>query len=163
MGALIPVLLLVLGLAAGVGAGFFLRPAPPEPPTASSVDGGLAEAAAPQKAAGPVEVELSFVKINNQFVVPVIKDDLVSALVVLSLSLEVPAVDTSAIYDREPKLRDAFLQVLFDHAYLGGFDGVYTASTAMDTLRSSLLASARRVAGENVSDVLITDIVRQDM
>jgi hypothetical protein len=53
--------------------------------------------------------------------------------------------------------------VLFDHAYLGGFDGVYTASTAMNTLRRSLLASARKVVGTNIFDVLITDIVRQDI
>ena len=158
MGVLLPVLLVAVGIGAGAGAGLMLRPQPgspetPNPEAHSEVAVG----------ADTSEVELSYVKINNQFVVPVIKHDRVSALVVLSLSLEAPTTETSAIYDREPKLRDAFLQVLFDHAYMGGFDGVYTASPAMDTLRRSLLASAREVAGQDILDVLITDIIRQDI
>ncbi|SHF32828.1 Flagellar basal body-associated protein FliL [Litoreibacter ascidiaceicola] len=161
MGALLPIVLVVLGVGLGAGAGYVLRPA--------LIDEETAEVKHPENhveekvAVETPQSELSYVKINNQFVVPVIKQDRVSALVVLSLSLEILASETSAVYDREPKLRDAFLQVLFDHAYLGGFDGVYTASPAMDTLRRSLLASARKVAGENVFDVLITDIVRQDI
>jgi hypothetical protein len=161
MGVVLPVLLVIIGFGVGAGAGFALRPASSEPEmSAEKSDEDLSGAGVDTD---PSEQELSYVKINNQFVVPVIKHDRVSALVVLSLSLEAPAADTSGIYDREPKLRDAFLQVLFDHAYLGGFDGVYTASPAMDTLRRSLLASARKVAGANISDVLITDIVRQDI
>jgi len=160
MGALLPVVLLILGVGAGLGAGFALRYSPQE----LGADAEVAEehSGAEMDAKAP-EPELSYVKINNQFVVPIIKQDRVSALVVLSLSLETLASETSAVYDREPKLRDAFLQVLFDHAYLGGFDGVYTASTAMNALRRSLLASARKVVGTNIFDVLITDIVRQDI
>ena len=156
MGALLPIVLLILGVGAGVGAGFALRPA-------LLAEGEVVVEHSEEAHVDESASELSYVKINNQFVVPVIKQDRVSALVVLSLSLETLASETSAIYDREPKLRDAFLQVLFDHAYLGGFDGVYTASLAMDALRRSLLASARKVAGANISDVLITDIVRQDI
>jgi len=160
MGALLPVVLLILGVGAGLGAGFALR----SPPQELGADAEIAEEHSEAKVdAKAPEAELSYVKINNQFVVPIIKQDRVSALVVLSLSLETLASETSAVYDREPKLRDAFLQVLFDHAYLGGFDGVYTASPAMGTLRRSLLASARKVVGANISDVLITDIVRQDI
>ena len=67
-----------------------------------------------------------YVKLNNQFVVPVVEDGRVAAMVVLSLSLEVEAGNTEAVYQREPKLRDAFLQVLFDHANVGGFCGSFT-------------------------------------
>ncbi|RLJ41187.1 flagellar basal body-associated protein FliL [Litoreibacter meonggei] len=161
MGAVLPVVLLILGVGAGIGAGFALRPIPP---VDDSTDVDVSEQHSQMKAVSKTpESELSYVKINNQFVVPVIKQDRVSALVVLSLSLETLASETSAVYDREPKLRDAFLQVLFDHAYLGGFDGVYTAPPAMDTLRRSLLSSARKIAGPTISDVLITDIIRQDI
>jgi hypothetical protein len=161
MGALLPVVLLALGVGVGVGAGIVLRPSPAV--EASSDAGAVGVHAGEELDAETPDVELSYVKINNQFVVPVIKNDRVSALVVLSLSLETLASETGAVYDREPKLRDAFLQVLFDHAYLGGFDGVYTAQPAMDALRRSLLASARKVVGANISGVLITDIVRQDI
>ena len=160
MGVLLPALLVVAGVGAGVGAGFVLRPSFAVP---GVVESEVIEEGKVEDVSDASETELSYVKINNQFVVPIIKNDRVSALVVLSLSLEVPAAETNAIYDREPKLRDSFLQVLFDHAYMGGFDGVYTASPAMDTLRRSLLLSARKVAGEVVTDVLITDIIRQDI
>lgn len=161
MGVIVPVVLVVVGLGAGVGAGLALRPSPPEVDLAETEE--TAESAETAEEELEEGAALSYVKINNQFVVPVIKDDRVSSLVVLSLSLEAPEADTTAIYDREPKIRDAFLQVLFDHAYVGGFDGVYTASANMKTLRSALLEVARNVAGDSISDVLITDIVRQDI
>lgn len=164
MGKILPILMLLVGVGGGVGAGLALRPPPPEPEEASEeapteeiveeVDLG---------APGDTPEEPGYVKINNQFVVPVIEDKKVVSLVVLSISLETDAALTESVYSREPKLRDAFLQVLFDHAYLGGFHGIYTASTVMDALRSSLLASARRIVGDTVTNVLITDIVRQDL
>ena len=65
---------------------------------------------------------MEYVKLSNQFVVPVVKGKTVVSLVVLSLSLEVPEGQKDAVFRREPKLRDSFLQVLFDHANIGGFD-----------------------------------------
>ncbi len=55
-----------------------------------------------------------------------------------------------------------FLQVLFDHANAGGFNGAFTSSTNMDVLRQSLLETAQAVIGKSVRNVLIVDIVRQD-
>jgi hypothetical protein len=99
---------------------------------------------------------------SNQFVVPVLKEGRISALVVLSLSLETAAGMRETVFAREPKLRDAFLQVLFDHANAGAFDGNFTASGRIDTLRRSLSEAARPILGAGVYDVLITDIARQD-
>lgn len=103
-----------------------------------------------------------FVKLNNQFVVPVVHDGLVGALVVLSVSLEVRSGTRERVFASEPKLRDAFLHALFDHANAGGFDGTFTSPTNLRTLRTSLFEAARAVLGGSVSDVLITDMVRQD-
>ena len=87
----------------------------------------------------------------------------VEALVVASLSIEVTGGSTQAVYQREPKLRDVFLQVMFDHANIGGFEGAFTSGERMDILRSALfLDAARSVLGTNVKDVLITEIARQD-
>ena len=87
---------------------------------------------------------------------------LVEALVVASLSIEVSSGGSQAGYEREPKLRDVFLQVMFDHANIGGFEGAFTAGERMDILRSALLDAARSVLGADVKDVLITEIARQD-
>lgn len=170
---LIPVLLALLGLGAGVGAGFALRPAGDAPPAeghgeeapadahASGGHGAEAPAAAGHDA-GAEDGAPEYVKLNNQFVVPVLEGGRVVSMVILSLNLEVGAGQSEAIYAREPKLRDAFLQVLFDHANAGGFRGSFTDGSNLVILRRALLEKARTVAGEAVLDVLISDIARQD-
>lgn len=167
MRKLLPVILALLGLGLGGGAGFLLRPPPEQAvevnPCGDTVTHG--EAVAGDHGTGDAmdgEPIHDYVKLNNQFVVPVVEGGDVTALVILSISLEVVVGNTEAVYLREPKLRDVFLQVLFDHANAGGFEGAFTQSNNMDVLRSSLLEVARKTMGSVVTDVLIVDIVRQD-
>jgi len=103
-----------------------------------------------------------YVKMNNQFVIPVVEDGRVAALVVMTLNLEVMAGQTEAIYQMEPKLRDVFLQVMFDHANAGGFSGEFTKTTRMNSLRVGLLEAGQKTLGATISDVLIIDVIRQD-
>ncbi len=180
MKKLLPILLGLVGLAGGLGAGLFLRPgaAPEGMPDAGA---HAAEAAAPDDGHGDAAADAhgedapaegddhgetstlpDYVRLNNQFIVPVVEDGRVSATVVLSLSLEVPPGGTEAVYAREPRLRDAFLRVLFDHANAGGFRGVFTDGANLVVLRNALKEAARKVMGDDVTDVLISDLVRQD-
>ncbi|MBM9596126.1 flagellar basal body-associated FliL family protein [Rhodobacteraceae bacterium MCCB 386] len=115
--------------------------------------GGEAHAASPY----------DYVKLNNQFVVPILRDTRVTSLVVLSIDLEVESGQSETVYRYEPKLRDSFLTVLFDHANAGGFDGAFTSSGAMTILRNALNESGHKVLGDIIHDVLITNIVRQDV
>ncbi|MGL4238151.1 flagellar basal body-associated FliL family protein [Tabrizicola sp.] len=169
MGKLLPILLAVVGLGGGVGAGLFLRPAAPAAENAEAGHDGD-HAAEPEHAEAEEHSEdddhaesgPDYVKMNNQFVVPVVEEGRVAAMVVLSLSLEVEAGNTEAVYQREPKLRDAFLQVLFDHANIGGFSGSFTDGSNLVVLRTSLKEAAAMILGTVVNDVLITDIARQD-
>ena len=172
---LIPVLLGLIGLGIGMGAGIFLRPA-----AVPAADTGGEHAAQPEEeAAAPDAVATAghaeeapkeasaeggpeYVKLSNQFVIPVVEQGKVVSMVILALTLEVGAGTTEAIYAREPKLRDAFLQVLFDHANSGGFDGSFTDGANLVLLRKALLEAAQTAIGPNVSDVLISDIARQD-
>jgi len=109
------------------------------------------------------EVSSEFVKINNQFVIPVVKDTKVTSLVVMSLNVEVEQGNREVVYEQEPKLRDEFLQVMFNHANHGGFEGVFTQANRLETLRIALREVAIGVLGEVVHDVLVTNIVRQDV
>jgi hypothetical protein len=86
----------------------------------------------------------------------------VISMVILSLSLEIEPGKSQDIYAREPKLRDKFLQVLFDHANAGGFQGSFTDGSNLVLLRKALLETANGVMGAMVKDVLISDIARQD-
>ncbi len=160
MKKLLPVILALVGTGIGAGAGVFLAPEPKAdcetPPCAE-------EATEKSEDASESVDEADYLRLQNQFVVPVIREELVSALVVMSLSLEVEPGTEDVIYSREPKLRDALLRVLFDHAFVGGFDGAFTESSRLVSLRVALLEAAQAVLGGIVSDILITDIVRQEM
>ncbi len=170
MRKLFPIVLALIGLGAGVGAGIVLRPGPEAPVSvnpcgdAAAPDPMHAEAVSDDHGGGATEAgtEFDYVKLNNQFVIPVVKESHVASLVVLSLSLEIPVGTSDAIYRREPKLRDAFLQVMFDHANAGGFDGTFTDTSQMDALRRALLEVSQKLIGPGVHDILIMDIVRQD-
>lgn len=164
MKKLLPILLALIGTGAGVGAGIFLAPsgeesAPAEAHASEEMQAEEDHAAGDdhEGAAGPV-----YVKMNNQFVIPIVEKDRVQSLVVLSLSLEIIGAGQEIVYNQEPKLRDVFLRVLFDHANIGGFEGNFTESRRMEILRRSLHEAARNVLGSIVGDVLITEIARQD-
>ena len=180
MKKLLPLVLALLGLGGGIGAGLALKPAPEAAVAAGAEPHDVAGAEASEHGAAPpgghgeagvaaghggaadAAAEQDYVKLNNQFVVPVVAEGKVSALVVMSVSLQVGAGGRETVFAREPKLRDGFLQVLFDHANAGGFDGNFTTAETLRTLRMGLLEAAQNVLGESVTDVLIVDMMRQD-
>ena len=166
---LIPVVFLLVGLGAGVGAGLYLAPAQMPEDAASDKVAELKEKD-DEKNSDKLKVSKKkntgagseFLKMNKQFVVPVVKDDSIDAMVTMTLSLEADPAITDTFYAIEPKLRDSFLQVLFDHANTGGFDGVFTESGNLDILRKSLLEVAQKDLGDDVTKVLIMSVNRQD-
>lgn len=162
---LLPLLLAVIGTGAGVGAGLMLMPeekAPEDSIACLPPEGAVAHDTAPAAEAEEAPVEAEYVKLNNQFIIPIMGRERVRALVVAALSVEVQPGQSESVYSKEPKLRDVFLQVLFDHANIGGFEGAFTTGDRMKILRGALLEAARGVLGSDVSDVLITEIARQD-
>ncbi|WP_417278567.1 flagellar basal body-associated FliL family protein [Celeribacter sp.] len=167
---LLPILLALVGLGAGVGGGLMLRPDPEIVQIDPCGDVGATDPNHPQPDAHGDEdhtdeenAAFEYVKLNNQFVIPDLEGGRVVAMVVLSLSLEARTGARETIYAREPKLRDAFLQVLFDHANTGGFKGAFTDSSTMNALRHALLEVAQKTIGPDINDVLVIDIVRQDI
>ena len=177
IGKLLPIILLLVGAGAGIGAGLALRPAPEpveaakEGEDAAEKKDGKEEKAGDakdkggkdkdDKSDGPPEGR-EYVKLSNQFVVPVVKQDVVRSMVVMSLSIEVVEGSKDVVFSREPKLRNSFLEVLFDHANVGGFDGAFTDVQNLNTLRTALREIAQRDLGEDIIDVLILEIARQD-
>lgn len=166
MRKLIPLILILVGLGTGTGAGYLLRPDPDPVAIELPAEGDLSPPSAQDDKvdAGETDPELlpEFVKLTNQFIVPVVETDRITSLVILSLSLEVEAGGTEKVYAQEPKLRDAVLQLLFDHANTGGFRGSFTDADNLVILRRGLLEVAQGVLGDTVKNVLITDILRQD-
>ena len=171
---IIPVILALIGLGGGVGAALMLTPVEaPLPPevacTCPPAETAQAESPKPVpsledagEGEGAEDPAFDYVKLNNQFVVPVVKEGRVASLVAMSLSVEVALGTREQVFTREPKLRDLFLQVLFDHANTGGFDGNFTIHSNMNLLRQNLTYAAQSILGSSVSDILIQDIARQD-
>ena len=147
MKKLLPVLFVLFGLAAGAAAGVFV----PKKEEAETTDVSECTPSEDQEVAGSVEnFDTEYVKLNNQFVVPVVSDDLIKSLVVLSLSIEIKEGMAEVVYAVEPKLRDSFLQVLFDYAHLGGFDGAFTNSDNVIRLKEQLYRSAKDILGTDI-------------
>lgn len=146
----LPLILALIGLAIGGAGGLYLKaPAPVDP-------------AMPGIATEPATGAFEYAKMNNQFIVPILENGRVASLVMLSLSLEVTPGASDAVFVKEPKLRDAFLQVLFDHANTGGFRGSFTDAGNLDHLRKALREEAQSLLGPDIHDILITEIGRQD-
>lgn len=182
MKMLIPVILAIFGLVGGVAAGHFMKPPaemaegghadPAHPaPMAADHDDGHGDPPPEDPSAIPVAADhdpeesekYEYIALDKQFVVPLVNESRVHAMIVVSLSLEATIDGVDMVHRRSPKLRDVFLQVLFRHAHSGGFDGVFTGGQVMADMRAGLRDAAKGVLGDAVHDVLVTDIVRQDM
>ncbi|MFV0245942.1 MAG: flagellar basal body-associated protein FliL [Qingshengfaniella sp.] len=149
MRLLLPLILMLLGTGAGIGAAAFLG-------------GGSAPPPVEAKSMADQEVT-AFVAFETEFMVPVMKNDRIVKLMILSLSIEVPDASTTLVRDREPRLRDTFLRVMFDYANAGGFDDGIYSSAGVDQLRRELKESASASLGPVVRDVLIVNLVQQSM
>ncbi|MFV0335242.1 MAG: flagellar basal body-associated FliL family protein [Tropicimonas sp.] len=169
---LVPLIFAFAGVGAGVGAGIVLKPAPEEVAVSEGEGENVAEGgeAAPAKEPPKKSAEeeavptTEFVKLGNHFIVPILSESRVQSMVILGLDLEVAAGQGESTLQVEPKIRDALLSVMFDHANAGGFSGRFTSGASMDSLRNALREAARKaVGGDMLKDVLITDIVRQDV
>lgn len=181
MRLLLPIILLLFGILGGVGAGWMIGGGSTEEVVEDDGAGGEGHADeehaeeghgdeehGEETSANPPRVEAAsdtteYVRINNQFIVPIVRDGSVRSLVVMGLTVEVDTGTSGDVFTHEPRLRDSFLRVLFAHANAGGFDGSFTQAAAMEPLREGLVEAAAQVLGSaGVYDVLITDITRQD-
>jgi len=169
---ILPLVLIIIGGGAGVAAGLVLKPAPaadvaldethPCGDPQAHAEAKTEKEEAP-KSASPEDISFEYAKLSNQFIVPIIRDEVVTAMAVMTLSIEVKSGTVDDVYSVEPRLRNEFLQAMFDHAAIGGFDGAFANNQNLKRLRFALKEKAYGVLGDRVNDVLITDIARQDM
>ena len=155
MKKLLPILIIVVGIAAGAGAGMFMKPAPVSDPEDDHAADGPTEQ--------DEKAERSFVKIGKQTIVPVVNDGETRALMLFELAVDVPATRVDQVHEMEPRLRDAFLRELFQMSYTGAFLTNFTEERVIEELRRNLTNAARTYLGHNQAEVLILDVMRQEM
>lgn len=175
MRMLLPVILIILGLAGGAAAGYFLKPAPP--PDAKA--GGAAEdgmetgdpkaetdsawVARVDNPEAQKAVDSEYVSFDRQFLVPIRAQNGKRSIVALDLNLEIAPGESQPVTDHKPKVRDALLRTLMSFSATGAFADTADPHATFEDLRRELLATAQRVLGERVRSVLIGDMVKQDV
>lgn len=177
MNKILPIIMALLGIGVGGALGFFLKPAPApsaateehaEAPGADvgsghGADAAHAEATVGEKGSDAPPEGREYVTIGKQMIIPVVEGGETKALMLFELALDVPAGTSESFFSVEPRIRDAFLRVLFEMSYTGAFLSTYTDDRVVTELRQNLLAEARHQLGKSVADVLILDMIRQEI
>lgn len=148
---LISLVFLIMGLSGGYAAGMFT--------------GGTKEAGEPDthaEGAHADPLDSSYIKMHNQFIVPIVRDDVVRSMVILTLAVQADEHSAEEIALVEPKLQAAFLSALFDYSSIGGFTGNFTSPDWRKAIQNLLLTTAREEVSEKITDVLLLGINRQD-
>lgn len=161
---IMPLLALILGLAGGGAAAIFLAPPPDDQPMSQN------EATTPDAQSETSSDDLQdgasdsfeIVKLPSQFVVPVIMDNRVRAMVILTVALEVEVGQGDRVRALEPKLRDEFLAELFSLAALDGFKDEMISRKTLELVKRALSVRSSEVLGLQNVNVLVTDMARQD-
>jgi hypothetical protein len=115
-----------------------------------------------KKGDGSYVGETDFINFKRQFVVPVLKDNAVNALILINLALEVPASERDEMFRLEPRFRDAFIRELLQLSDDGYFDQELTSSDTYEILRETLSRAANDISDGGVNKVLILDLSRQE-
>lgn len=171
---IVAMLIVLLAIGGGGALGIMLKPAPEPasgqgegarekgsghaPTDMDHADAPGADAHGDSGGAAP-----AYVKIARQMIIPVVEGGKTQALMVFEIALDVPEKYREEVFEREPRLRDAFLREMFEMSHTGAFLETYTSERVMEELREKLLAAARVHLGARVSDVLILDALRQEL
>jgi hypothetical protein len=161
---IMPLLALIFGLAGGGAAAIFLAPPPDDQPMSQN------EATTPDAQSETSSDDLQdgasdsfeIVKLPSQFVVPVIMDNRVRAMVILTVALEVEVGQGDRVRALEPKLRDEFLAELFSLAALDGFKDEMISRKTLELVKRALSVRSSEVLDLQNVNVLVTDMARQD-
>ena len=173
MQKIIALVIVLFGVGGGLALGLALRPGgAAQGPDGAAEEHGAAESTADGHGGGgeseaghdgEITGERDYVKLGRQIIIPIVKGGKTEALILFDLALDVPSTMIERVHAAKPRLRDAFLRVLFAMSYTGAFSSTYTDERIVEELRQKLRAAARRLLGDEVAEVLILDIMRQEL
>lgn len=106
--------------------------------------------------------DFEFLKFKRQFVVPVVGEDRIEALVLLNIGISLSGDVKEELFRYEPKFRDAFMRELLSMSNAGYFNNELTDPQTYEVLRETLLRAAKDIEKDGVKDILILDFARQD-
>lgn len=107
--------------------------------------------------------DTSYFDFSREFVIPILDDGQVSALVIININLEVDSSLSGKLFRMEPKLRDNIMTSLIG---LTNDKRVFSDLTSVrnyETIRSVVLSNLRDEISSDIMNVLIVDIAKQDI
>lgn len=111
----------------------------------------------------PPKKAFQTVPLKDQVVIPVIENEKITSLVIMTISFSISNSDTKKYYDVELNVRDALINTLFEFAYDGGFTSRFGHPDNFLDLKSRLLAAGKTILGDDLEEVLIGNLTRQDI
>lgn len=99
---------------------------------------------------------------SHQFFVPLVQNGDDSGVIIMSIALETDEENLSKLSAQELRIRDIVLRQLFIAANAGRFDGNFTTEGRMRGLRKQILAVLQDAYGSKISAVLISDMARHE-
>ena len=161
---LLPILIILAGVTTGVAGGLayeIMRVNYPKLHSENEIF-YLVETHLKRDTSEPEELpEVEFLAFNDPFIIPVIEEDALKALISLKIGMEVLPKDKSKLEHYKPKLRDLFLQIMFQHSHAGAFSGNYTESERLIALRRNLIQVVEENLDIELKDLLIKDVAWQ--
>jgi flagellar basal body-associated protein FliL len=103
-------------------------------------------------------------KFDKPMIVPIFKNDKAVGMLIAEIWLELePETDTVPITSKEPRLRDALMQVFYLYASEGRLSASLLEPKTQAELRRDLTHIAKQLIGDSLHAVLINDMQRQDL
>lgn len=152
-------IIIVLIAVGGAGYAAMMMKGGPQPAPKAAADHGTDEVhgVKPEDLAG-----VGYFDFQRNFLVPVIGDSEVQAIVLMTLSIEMDESAIEEVRGREPRIRDQFMKTLLALSHEGVFDNDITDPATYETIRVRLSRVGQTVVHESVRSVLIVDFGRQD-
>ncbi len=107
--------------------------------------------------------EVIYFKFSREFVVPVVSQGRVTALVILNLNLEADADMSQKLFEMEPKLRDNIMTTLITISNDGKTFESMTDLENYESIRSMVMMNLKSVMATGIHNVLIVDLAKQDL
>lgn len=172
MRLILPILLAIIGVAAGGAVGFMYKSAQLEKKAMEAAENETdADGAASMDEAEPAEEmdasraaaeDSEYLPLSRKLIVPFVRGNGRKAYVAVDVTLEIGPGETEFATAHEPKIIDAFLRTLINFAATGAFEDPSQASFTLDELNEELFKAAKSVLGERVRSVLIANLLTQD-
>lgn len=106
--------------------------------------------------------QLGYLDFQRNFIIPVVGENRVDALILLTFSIEMDASKIEEARTREPRIRDAFMKTLLTLSHEGVLSQDITDPDVYTIIQERLLATAKSIVDEDVESILLVDFARQD-